>query len=174
MRTVLLIGGLTALVSGGLVHGVWTERWRPTTVVEEYAARLDRLPPDFGGWKGVKYEQDPEAIALTGAVNHYSRTFTDPATGDKVLVMLLCGRPAQMVVHRPEDCYQAAGYSMAAAPQRVQVKAGAEPAADLMTGVFSRDEAAGPSQLRIYWSWLPAGDAPSWTAPGNPRFAFAR
>jgi hypothetical protein len=175
MRSVLLIVGLVVLLSGGVVHGLWTERWHRSPYAQEAAARLDRLPTQFGAWKSVEYEQDAEAIALTGAINHYSRTFTDPSSGDKVLVMLLCGRPTNMVIHRPEQCYQAAGYELIGRPLRVQVTADGQPPAELMTGVFRRDEATGPSQMRIYWSWLSAEsgkDELTWSAPGNPRFAF--
>src|SRR5688500_14396538 len=101
MRTAFLIAGLTVLLAGGVVHGVWTERWQRSPYLAERAARLDDLPTEVGGWTSVAFEQDPEGLALTRAVNHYSRTFTDPVTGDKVLVMLLCGKPAPMVVHRP-------------------------------------------------------------------------
>jgi hypothetical protein len=175
MRSALLFGGLMVLLTGGVVHGLWTERWHRSPFAQQAAARLDRLPTQFGAWKSVEYEQDAEAIALTGAINHYSRTFTDPSTGDKVLVMLLCGRPTNMVIHRPEQCYQAAGYELIGRPSRVQVTAPGQPPAELMTGVFRRDEAAGPNQMRIYWSWLsaePGKGELTWSAPGNPRFAF--
>jgi hypothetical protein len=103
-------------------------------------------------------------------VGHYSRTFTDPATGEKVLVMLLCGPPARMVVHRPEDCYRAAGYEMAEPPARLKVTPkGGEPA-EMFAALFGRDEADGPTRMRIFWSWSLGG---KWEAPGSPRFRYA-
>src|SRR4051812_1515404 len=112
MRVVPVVVGLVLLVGGGVVHGLWTDRWTHSTVVDEWAARLEQLPPDLGAWKGVAYEQEPETLDLAGAVGHYSRTFTDPVTGEQVLVILLCGKPKRLVVHRPEDCYRAAGFEM--------------------------------------------------------------
>jgi hypothetical protein len=179
LRNAVLFGGLILLLGGGLVHGLWTDRWRPSYIAEEAAARLDDIPTTLEGWKSEPFEQKEEDLALTGALNHYSRVFTHPTTGDKILVMLLCGRPAQMVVHRPEHCYRAAGYEPAGAAVKVMVKAPTgqgEPdeAAEFFTGLFTREESAGPNQLRIFWSWMTPEQQTTWTAPGNPRFRFAR
>ncbi|MFQ3591689.1 MAG: hypothetical protein SNJ82_00670, partial [Gemmataceae bacterium] len=129
-------------------------------------------------WKSEPFEQKDEDLALTGAINHYSRIFTDPTSGEKIAVMILCGRPAQMVVHRPEHCYRAAGYEPAGAAVKLLLKSplpeAGEQAAEFFTGLFTREETAGPNQLRIYWSWLTPESGSSWTAPSNPRFAFAR
>lgn len=169
MRFVPVVVGLVVLVGGGVVHGLWSDRWTHATVVEEWAARLEQLPADLGSWKGVPHEQDPAALDLAGAVGHYSRTFTDPATGEQVLVILLCGKPSRLVVHRPEHCYRAAGYEMLGPQSKEQVSAPGVPPADFFTGLFSRDEAAGPSQMRIHWSWF---DGDRWQAPESPRLAF--
>lgn len=179
LRHLVLIGGFCLLLGGGLVHGVWTDRWRPSFLAEEAAARLDDLPPELDGWKSEPFEQKQEDLALTGAINHYSRMFTHPTTGDKILVMLLCGRPAQMVVHRPEHCYRAAGYEPSGAAVKVLIKTPGgegqpEEASEFFTGLFTREETAGPNQLRIFWSWMTPEANTTWTAPSNPRFAFAR
>jgi hypothetical protein len=170
-RWVPLLVGLAVLLGTGIVHGLWTDRWRPSQELAEAAARLEGLPDEIGTWKGEVYEQDPEELKLTGAAGQWCRTFTDARTGEKVLVLLLCGKPAQMSVHRPEHCYRAVGYEQAAAPVHVQIRSPGKTPAEFWTGVFSRDESAGPSQLRIFWSWC-AGDR--WSAPDSPRLAFAR
>jgi hypothetical protein len=85
--------------------------------------------------------------------------------------MLLAGKPSRMAVHRPEDCYQAAGYELAGQPVRLTITPADQPGADLWMGQFSRDDPSkGPSQLRIFWTWYGAG---RWEAPDNPRWAFA-
>lgn len=171
MRTVLIVTGLVVLLGGGVVHGVWTERWQHSTFVQDQAEKLDRLPDDLGPWKGEAVEMKADELAVTGAVGHYCRSFTDPVTGDKVQALILCGKANHLVVHRPEDCYGAAGYRMAGPAYKVLIPEEGGPPAEFFTGVFSHDEAAGPSQLRIYWSWL---GSDGWAAPKNPRFAFAR
>jgi hypothetical protein len=157
-----------------MVHGLWTNRWQPSTVAEEAAARLDLLPTEIAGWTSDPFEQKEEDLALTGAINHYSRMFAHPSTGEKVLVMLLCGRPGQMVVHRPEHCYRAAGYEPSGPAVKVLLQAPEEQPAEFFTGLFTREEAAGPNQLRIFWSWMTPQANQTWSAPTNPRFAFAR
>jgi hypothetical protein len=168
--------GLVVLLGAGIVHGVWTGRWRPSREVADAAARLDALPDDVGAWKGEPYEQDPEELRLTGAAGHWSRTFTDPATGEKVLVVLLCGKGTHMVVHRPEHCYRSVGYEPDAPPVHALVEPAGRPAAEFWTGGFTREEASGPAFLRIFWAWRGAGGPPSvgWSAPSSPRLAFAR
>src|SRR5687768_13471908 len=120
-RLLPILIGLAVLLSGGVVHGLWTERWRPSAELARGAEKLDGLPDDIGDWKGQAQEQDAEAMDITGAVAHYSRRFTDPVTGEKVLVLLLAGKPARMSVHRPEHCYRAAGYELAGKPLRLKV-----------------------------------------------------
>lgn len=171
MKFVSVITGICMLLAGGVANGLLTGRWSPSPLLAEAAAKLGALPGDAGTWKGTAHEQDPEALTLTGAVGHYSRMFIDPVTGEKVLVMLLCGKPAQMVVHKPEDCYRAAGYEMAGPAVRIKVHPKGAEEAEMFTGLFGREEAGGPTQMRIFWSWL-SGDR--WEAPANPRFHFAQ
>jgi hypothetical protein len=163
--------GLAVLLGAGIVHGLWTERWRPSDELVEAAARLQDLPNAVGAWKGEVYEQDPEEMKLSGAVGQWSRTFTDPTTGDRVLVVLLCGRPAHMVVHRPEHCYRSVGYDPDSPPVQMEVQPPGRPAAAFWTAGLTRDEPAGPAHLRLFWSWR-AGDR--WSAPSSPRLAFSR
>jgi hypothetical protein len=172
--------GLTLLLGGGVVHGLWTDRWQTSEDLAAAAARLETLPDDPfagepGGWRAEPYEQDPEEIRLTGAVTHWSRTFTDPETGEKVLVILLCGKARPMSIHRPEHCYRSAGYELTGLPVKVQLE-GERRSAELWAGEFARDEAEGrrgePDHLRIFWSWYVPGASP-WHAPESPRLAFA-
>ena len=174
-RWLSVLTGFALLLGGGLVHGLWTDRWTPQPRLARAGELLAGLPADLDGWKGQDYEKDSEELAselaLTGAVGHYIRLFVDPVTGDKVLVMLLAGKPVHMAVHRPEDCYRAAGYELAGQPVKAKVEAKGAPPAEFFTGLFSREESEGPSRMRIYWSWLGEGE---WEAPKSPRFRFAR
>lgn len=171
LRVFPLLVGLTVLVAVGLVHGVWTDRWHPSTNLVEATERVAELPADIGGWQGREVPQDPEALAMAGAVGHYSRSFLDPETGERVLVILLVGKASRLVVHRPEHCYTTAGYSIKGQPTTVKVQVPGVEEAELATGLFTRDEAEGPNQLRIFWSF---GTAHRWSAPSSPRWSFAR
>lgn len=179
-RYLPLLIGLTALLAAGLVHGLWTNRWERSRDLAEAVERMAALPADLGEWKGTAREQDAETLALAGAVGHWTREFTREKTGEVILVMLLCGRPGQMAVHRPEHCYRAAGFEMTLDPVRCSLKpsgpiqefgpADGWPETPMWTGLFRKDEADGPIQQRIFWTWF---DGEHWDAPNNPRWTFA-
>ncbi|MFO0877273.1 MAG: exosortase-associated EpsI family protein [Gemmataceae bacterium] len=170
-RVVPLLIGLAVLVTVGLVHGRWTDRWQPSTDLVEAADRVAQLPENIGDWKGQEVVQDPEALAMAGAVGHYSRRFQDPQTGEQVLVILLVGKASRLVVHRPEHCYTTAGYIIKNQPTTLRLGIPGLEEAELATGLFVRDEVTGPSQLRIFWAF---GANHRWSAPTSPRWAFAR
>jgi hypothetical protein len=171
-RGLAVLIGFGVLLAGGVVHGVWTNRWHAAGELDRAAGRLAALPDDAGEWKGTAQEQDAESLAISGAAAYYSRSFADPETNEPVLVILLAGKPARMAVHKPEDCYRAAGYELGGQPIKVTVTPAGQPGADLWTGLFSREDLGkGASQLRIFWTWYAAG---RWEAPENPRWAFAR
>lgn len=171
LRVFAVLVGLAVLLGGGLVHGLWNDRWQPSEALADACARTDRLPTEVAGWKSEAVLQDPKALDLAGAASHYSRLFTDPATGDKVLVLLLCGKASRMVVHRPEHCFQAAGFEMAGPALRFRMDVPGVPPAELWTGYFARTDTTAPEQLRIFWTWL-ATDR--WEAPDSPRMHYAR
>lgn len=169
-RSIAILIGLIALVGSGVAHGLWTDRWHQSEQLSEAAKRFALLPPDLGPWKGEEVEQEPAALAMTGAVAHYSRSFLDPETGERVLVILLVGKPARMSVHRPEHCYTASGYTMNGTPVKPQIQSEGFDTADFFTASFTHEEASGPSQLRIFWAFS-SGDR--WEAPASPRTRFA-
>lgn len=170
-RVLPILIGLTVLFAGGLVHGRWTDRWVQSEELSTAVERIEALPDDLGPWKGTPYPQDEKALAMAGAAGHYSRSFTDPVTGEQVLVILLVGRASRMVVHRPEHCYQSDGYLLRDAPLPIEVQPAGEPVSHFLTGLFRREEEAGPNQLRIFWAF---GTDEGWEAPGSPRLQYAR
>jgi hypothetical protein len=166
-----IVLGLAVLLSAGVVHGLWTYRWQPSEALALAQERVPLLPSDFGRWKGTDYEIDKESLEQSGAVANYCRSFADPVTGEQCLVMLLAGLPTRMAIHRPEHCYKSIGYDMVGTPTQVGVETlGALPA-EFNTGLFTRNEIAGPSNLRIFWAF---GASRRWTAPLSPRLSFAR
>jgi hypothetical protein len=61
-RTPLILVGLGLLLAGAVVHGLWTDRWRPSGELARASGRLAALPDDVEEWKGKPYEQDAEAL----------------------------------------------------------------------------------------------------------------
>ncbi len=171
VRKLAIVVGVVVLVGSGLVHGLWTDRWKSTEDLERAAGRLADLPDDIGSWKGEAVQQDADDLKQSGTLAHYSRAFTDPETGEQVTVLLLVGPARKLVVHRPEHCYRSAGYELMGEPVSIKITPPGQQEAELLTGLFTRDDPGGASQLRICWSWF-GGER--WEAPANPRLSFAR
>ena len=170
-RILTFLAGLAVVIGSGVVYGAWTQRWQNSADLETQAAKLHNLPEEVGGWHGESIDLDGEALAMAGAEGWWVRRFTNERTGSSLLVILLCGRPGPMSVHRPENCYCAAGYALSGPPIKYTppTAPGASPT-EFWTGKFKQPEAGG-RELRIFWSWY--GDG-SWRAPDNPRWDFAR
>jgi hypothetical protein len=167
-RSTPLWVGLLLVLTVAVVQGVWTQRWQKSATLETAIARLALAPGDLGTWKAQEVELDAEALAAAGAQGSWVRRYTDTRSGVSVLVILLCGRSGKMSVHRPEHCYNGAGYEMMSAPVHCEVPN--TPDALCWTTRFRKEEATGGVQLRILWSWFGNG---RWQAPHSPRLTFA-
>jgi hypothetical protein len=171
-RTFPLWLGLAVLVGTGLVHGLWTDRWQGSQELADAVARLERVPDRLGPWQATAVPLEAEVLAQAGAAGQRSLHFTHRRTGEQVLVILLCGKPGPISVHRPEHCYRGAGYEMTAPAAKERLPAIAPgPPAEFWTARFRKQEETQTVQLRIFWSWFAGG---SWQAPGSPRWTFAR
>ncbi|HMF12113.1 MAG TPA: exosortase-associated EpsI family protein [Gemmataceae bacterium] len=166
-----LVVALGVVVAAGTWYGLTTERWQKSEELEAAVSRLRELPEHIGDWQARPVEMDARALRQAGAEGHWVRRFTHSRTGASVTIILLCGRTGQMAVHRPEDCYRGAGYEISspATPYASRSEKG-DAESRFWTACFRKQDASGPVQLRIFWSWL-ASDA--WQAPDSPRLAFA-
>jgi len=170
-RALTFSAGLAVVIATGVVYGAWTQRWQKSADLEARAAKLRDLPDDVGRWKSQPAEIEPDALSMAGAEGWWARQFTDERTGARLLVILLCGRPGPISVHRPETCYADAGYGLVAPPVRYTPRIGADaPPAEFWAGDYRQPEVGG-QRLRIFYSWY--GDG-AWRAPDNPRWTFAR
>src|SRR5438067_10588139 len=165
-RTLTFLAGLAVVIGSGAVYGAWTQRWQKSADLEAQAAKLRNLPEQVGSWKGEAIDLDDDALAMAGAEGWWVRRFTDERTGSIQLVILLCGRPGPMSVHRPENCYRAAGYVLEAPAIKYtppslllsppEGEDAGRPPAELWTGKFKQQEAGG-RELRVFWSWYADG-----------------
>lgn len=169
MARLLPLGtGLVILAAASLVHGMWTQRWRPAHALQAAAARLEHVPVRVGDWLGRDVPMDPEVMERSGLTACWTRRYVREQSGQGVTVVLMCGRAGPTSVHTPEACYGGAGYERTGAMVRHVVE---RPAAEFWAADFRKDTAAVPAYLRIFWGW--SGDG-SWSAPNHPRLTFAR
>src|SRR5438045_1400994 len=96
----LVAAGLVLVMAAGVVHGLWTNRWSDHAVLEAAGARLREVPRGIGDWTGEDQEIDPDRLARAEAAGSLLRTYTGP-DGQKVSVVLLCGRFGPLAVHTP-------------------------------------------------------------------------
>jgi hypothetical protein len=134
------------------------------------AARCGDVAMTLGDWEGQEEGVNPRALALAEVVGHLSREYKNRRTGQKVSVLLVCGRPGPISVHPPNVCYRGIGYDVGEISRyRTKAESGSG-SLELFTARFSK-EGVSPDSLRIFWCW---GSGGSWAAPEEPRLAFAR
>jgi hypothetical protein len=160
---------LTLLLASGVVHGLWTERWNPSTALEEAGARLMRVPLEIGDWQGEDVETDAADYAMAGARFYWARTYTHRHGGGTVFAILMCGRAGKMAVHTPEICYRGAGYDLLETPVRTVIRDEFDAEAGVLWSARFAKQVGTASDLRLYWGWN-AGDG--WQASANPRWDF--
>ena len=158
------------LLAAGVVHGRWTGRWVASRDLEAAVARLEAVPDRIGEWTGRPFDLDSRQIERAGIAGYVARRF-EAKGRDPLTVLLVCGPPGPISVHTPEVCYRGAGYEPEAFPVASDVAYGASgKKARLLEVVYRKPSAAGPSALRVAWTFR--GNSP-WDSPTNPRLSYA-
>lgn len=165
-RKQAIIAALIVLVTGGLLHGLGSERWRSSAALEDAGARLHTVPKAFGDWVSKDEEDDDASFKQAGAREYWTRTYTRRGSGEMVRVILMCGRAGRMAVHTPQVCYRGAGYEMPEDAVPITIDG-----SSFWSAKFTKPAGAGlaAADLRLYWAWDARGP---WEAAVNPRWQF--
>jgi Protein of unknown function (DUF3485) len=169
MTNILRLTAAAFVIGVGLVHGSWTNRWRPAPALTALGGRLESLPMVIGDWTATPYQLPPRELAAAGAVGSLSRRYTDASRGVTVSVLLLSGLPGDICTHTPDACYPGAGFTLGPAAVFSRGYGSPERPAEFRTALATRG-GVNPSVLRIFWSW---NDTHGWSAPENQRWKFA-
>ncbi len=159
---------LALLLAGGVVHGLWSNRWGGDADLEEAAARLAGVPRVVGDWEGTEHALDAERLTRAEAAGHLFRLYRD-GDGGAVSVLLLSGRFGPLSVHTPDLCYGGAGYEMVGAAVRHELRLDDGRTAEVWAARFHKPQSPADPPLRVLWSWS-AGEG--WRAPKWPRWEF--
>jgi hypothetical protein len=165
----LLIVLAAALVIGvALVEGLRSNRWGESEDLKAAAAKLERVPREFGVWNGSDTTLDPKLVEKAEAVGYVSRQYVNRKNGERIEVLLLCGPSGPIGAHTPDVCYGGLGYKCIGKPipRRVDF---ANASATFWTGRFEKQSPT-DNPLRVYWAWGVNGE---WQASDNPRTDFA-
>lgn len=163
---------LVILLAAGFLHGSLTGRWVDRGNEADALNRLQRIPSEFGEWKGVEQELKLDELAGAGIRGGFTRIFTNSRTGDRVTMMLLYGKATQLSVHTPDVCYPAAGYAQVGGLTRILVspEGQSNPSHFFVNSFRHKDRPTG-DELTVHYAWGVDG---FWQAPEkDARLTFA-
>ncbi len=158
------------VVAGGVVYGLQTDRWGPSSQLDHALTRLTHLPVAVGDWHGEDLPHDLEASRSVGVKGYVSRKYTNALTRESVSALVVCGRGGPISVHTPDQCYVRSGFPQLAETTTKQVEVAGRKHA-FRVARFGKSGIGG-NQMEIYWAW--SRDGQSWEAPNDTRMAFAR
>src|SRR2546429_109672 len=75
IRWIFAAAASASLIGAGIVHGYWTDRWNPSTEVNQAVERFADVPVRFGDWDGESIEVKPGQVgaAAAGPRGQFSR-----------------------------------------------------------------------------------------------------
>lgn len=156
------------LLSGGLVHGIMTDRWHSDPGIASAVEKLSAIPMQIGEWEGQDLEVKKSQIGA-GVAGCLQRTYFNRRLGATVTMAIVNGRPGPIAIHTPEACYGAAGYKVdRRSPFSLE---GTEGTNQFWTAEATRARVAEETRLRLFWAWN-GGDG--WKASADPRSDFPR
>jgi len=173
MRSSLPLISFAALVlAAGVIHGVRTYRWHPSADLETAAARLDKVPAEFGDWRGEIVPLDDNDLGRSGIRGHSSFRYHNLVTGEKVSLLIVCGRSGRISVHTPDVCYATAGYKAAGDKYPKTIKVERNRTESIWAQRFKAPTTSEfhSSEIEVNWAWSAGKD---WVAPENPRWALS-
>ncbi len=169
-RVIPALAAIAIVLTSGIIHGMWINRWRVSRDIEVAVSRLDQVPLTIGDWRGRRGSVPRHEWVRAGLDGLVMQHYENSRTGRATTVVLVCGRPGPVSVHTPEVCYPGAGFELAQShPGSFSVDADGR-RADLFEADFENHESFPHQRLRVYWSWNATG---TWRVPDNPRLAFA-
>jgi hypothetical protein len=166
---------IVLLTAHSYLQGKWTERWGHRAVSEELktmAERLNHVPLSFGDWDSVDSPISDREKAASGAINTFSRQFTNRTDPTKiVLVYIVCGHPKDITQHTPDQCYPLSGFEEVEDQQSYTIDTGenGKTSADFTTTRFRKGFSFNPQDLRLFWSYTYDG---KWEAPRVPKYSL--
>jgi hypothetical protein len=163
---------LPIVVASAIWQGGKTERWGKFPELDVCAARINKIPLEIGGgeWKGtIGPKMDENIRKYAGAVGDAQILYTN-SNGQKVNLLVVCGRLMDVWNHRPDRCYPAHGYKQETDPKGTQKLTDDEKApCDFLSSIYTLQ--TDQRRVRVYWGWSSDG---KWVAPDDLRQDFFR
>lgn len=158
MQPLSVVAAFAVLAGGGLIHGVWSQRWQTAPALLEAAARVQRLPVRIGNWQGV------DTAPLEGEAEQIVQRRYDNGK-QQVNVILECGRTGRMANFTPTLFF--ADYTIQGEPETRGLSVKGQDA-EVRCVDLTPATKPGPA-LRIYCAWRSDG---GWQAPENLKWHY--
>jgi hypothetical protein len=170
-RSALPIVAFVALmIAAGVVQGLNTERWQASAAVAEACRKLDKVPLALGDWRGENFPLEEEDLKRAGIKGHVSYRYENLRTGDKVSLLIVCGRVGPISVHTPDVCYGAAGYSAVGERYAKEVPVADGRTLNVWSLRFRAPSTVSSKQIEVNWVW---NNGKNWIAAEVSRLTFA-
>jgi hypothetical protein len=166
-RIALTVLAVVVILAAGYVHGTISQRWQPAEHLQVAVARLKKLPATIGEWDSREVEMNKKHLQVAEVEGYVSRQYYHKKTGERVTILLVCGKPGPIAVHSPDVCYEGAGYKMG--PRTAQMLQIESARHEFWTARFVKE--IEPAPLQIAWGWSDGG---RWLSPDYPRLTFYR
>jgi Protein of unknown function (DUF3485) len=168
LRTLPMTLAILLLMAGGLVNGIWIDRWNLSSEPGASAAKMEKIPEEIGEWKAQSSRDiDDQSKAIGEIAGYLSRVYSH--SGRDVACLIVCGRPGAIGAHTPDVCFVGQNQIMLKRQQKDMPIGDGEGSAQFYTAIFKRTESGISSYNRAFWSWSADG---VWSAPENPRLKF--
>jgi hypothetical protein len=168
-RTLLVVLAAALIVGGGVLHGMLSDRWGNPEELLQTARRVHDIKAEFGDWTSREHKLDAAQLKVGEIVDHISREYVNRSTGERLSVLVICGRPGAVSVHTPDICYQGLGYVMGHRQPFVLPYSQSTRPAEFWAAPFVKHP--DPEPLHICWAW---SSGQVWIAPDHPRLFFYR
>ncbi|MEZ6139249.1 MAG: hypothetical protein R3B84_01640 [Zavarzinella sp.] len=158
------------ILTTGVLHGMWTNRWSGTTKESELRAPLAQLDQPLAGWvPGKMIELNPQD--LPADTNTESRAFSHPAAKGQLVASLTAGKPGVVAAHTPDVCYLGSGYQLQGSVGKKSFPGSDGTKIEMYQADFVKTSASNREAVRVLWTWH---DGKQWRAPDYPRLTFFR
>ena len=171
MNQQTLIIGIAVVAIAGVTfyEGRQFDRWGEVDpyLLAAMGEKIQRVPKTIGDWESQDVPLDAKSIEVAEIHSYISRKYRHRVTKAEVDVLLVCGPTKPMVVHNPELCYAAVGFTE---DHRDTKELGQESrSGKFFNAAFTRDRGAGTDKIDILWAWTTTGE---WKAPSSPQLEY--
>jgi hypothetical protein len=152
-------------------QGNESERWTKFPELRAYGERLQSIPLEIGEWKGVK-DQEPSksVIEISGSQGQIDRVYTNARTQERIAVMVMCGRQADLFGHPPSLCYPSGGWTPEFEGREIVINLPKLEPAEFQYSHYRKSDAGINQGDRIFFAYSAPGE--KWQNPSNPKLAL--